>query len=721
MHQLFFILFLFSQILIPYAVSLEQYKYETVKHKPRAVELPEAQRLHKSFFAIGAALNHQPNSYNGLSAKDFAYYHNKDRQTYYVCLVQNLFLLNNGNELERAKVFNAIAFGNHPAQYHDVLSALLKVLQAKCDDTGKLVNLERDPYLTACIYQALKDALPHKVYLDVLKAMNDTTSVELLEAEQSYTFFGYYWTKFWESLNRLLNDYTKRSSCSWNQIINHPYNLKLKELFYHIDHKNLFDAQEIAKQDPLYAQMFSWCCNDFIAQQKQAQAIANQETEKLALIEDSCPFSLDNATHELERAQALNEALAEPMFAHKTFLLSKQSETLLNAVGINPNHFKQCYGNQVQQALHTEHLQIIEASAGIYFVPNQRQMIKDIIEHTVHFVDSARQYNKVGYVQKAITGTDCCWAFLECAQSIAKGVGKGVYQGTKNFVDYAVDHPVEALARPLVGNFILAYRLGHLTAQLINAGRIGVSAWRGDENAQQEWDQICTNITAVKDALAQKCKTLSLEESVQHATAFVTETFLDYKCANMLNKFYQTGERKTLELIDQLKNNIPPPPLHAVALTPEGFPIGIAGQAAAVATGNTNSVLKKLEDFGGGNSLFASMEKTGRGKSGGDKTELDKNQPSDNEPRFIKEKDVPKDKETILADPSFKKTNKFFDDARIYVKNGFYYYRDQMHKGKRAHLEVFNKRGKHLGEADPLTGILIPNTADKTKSIKNLI
>ena len=45
--------------------------------------------------------------------------------------------------------------------------------------------------------------------------------------------------------------------------------------------------------------------------------------------------------------------------------------------------------------------------------------------------------------------------------------------------------------------------------------------------------------------------------------------------------------------------------------------------------------------------------------------------------------------------------------SQVYKKGDKYYYRDIFHKGEVAHLEVFDKKGKHLGEADPITGELI--------------
>ena len=87
-------------------------------------------------------------------------------------------------------------------------------------------------------------------------------------------------------------------------------------------------------------------------------------------------------------------------------------------------------------------------------------------------------------------------------------------------------------------------------------------------------------------------------------------------------------------------------------------------------------------------------------------------------PEFIKDKRVPLDKETILHHTSFEKTKiPTVKGAQVYKNGDKFYHRDTFHKGKGAHLEVYNKKGKHLGEADPITGYLIENTADKTKKL----
>ena len=85
---------------------------------------------------------------------------------------------------------------------------------------------------------------------------------------------------------------------------------------------------------------------------------------------------------------------------------------------------------------------------------------------------------------------------------------------------------------------------------------------------------------------------------------------------------------------------------------------------------------------------------------------------------YITDNRVPMDSETILGSGTFQKTKIRVKGATVYKKGNRYYYRDTFHTGKSAHLEVFDKSGNHLGEADPKTGELRPGTADSSKKLK---
>lgn len=83
---------------------------------------------------------------------------------------------------------------------------------------------------------------------------------------------------------------------------------------------------------------------------------------------------------------------------------------------------------------------------------------------------------------------------------------------------------------------------------------------------------------------------------------------------------------------------------------------------------------------------------------------------------------MPQDHETFLSGDDFKRTKIRVKGATVYEKDGLYYYRDTLHVGEAAHVEVFDHTGrKHLGEADPISGVLDESKADATKSISKLI
>ncbi|MBS3028950.1 MAG: hypothetical protein HCA25_18230 [Dolichospermum sp. DET50] len=80
----------------------------------------------------------------------------------------------------------------------------------------------------------------------------------------------------------------------------------------------------------------------------------------------------------------------------------------------------------------------------------------------------------------------------------------------------------------------------------------------------------------------------------------------------------------------------------------------------------------------------------------------------------------PRDKQTILRDTTrFKKTANKCQGRIIYLESNTerYWYVDNFHEGKAAHLEVFDKTGKnHLGEAD-LDGNINYSKSDSDKTI----
>ena len=82
------------------------------------------------------------------------------------------------------------------------------------------------------------------------------------------------------------------------------------------------------------------------------------------------------------------------------------------------------------------------------------------------------------------------------------------------------------------------------------------------------------------------------------------------------------------------------------------------------------------------------------------------------------EHDPPTDAQTCLVKPPYKPSSLLNQGRKLYQHNtnGHYACVDNMHYGLKAHLEIFDKRGNHLYEAE-LNGMRRPNTRDPKKSL----
>lgn len=85
---------------------------------------------------------------------------------------------------------------------------------------------------------------------------------------------------------------------------------------------------------------------------------------------------------------------------------------------------------------------------------------------------------------------------------------------------------------------------------------------------------------------------------------------------------------------------------------------------------------------------------------------------------------VPKDKETILSNKTqYTDTGRIGPDNRKIYKgsDGNYYHMDNLHQGKGAEIEVYNKNGNHIGTANPKTGIIDRTNAVPGRNIKKYL
>jgi hypothetical protein len=77
---------------------------------------------------------------------------------------------------------------------------------------------------------------------------------------------------------------------------------------------------------------------------------------------------------------------------------------------------------------------------------------------------------------------------------------------------------------------------------------------------------------------------------------------------------------------------------------------------------------------------------------------------------------------TLKNKRKFVNTKRLWEKQYIYecLETGRFWYPDYFHKDNRKHYEIFDHKGKHLGEADE-NGLLQDGTSDPCKSIREIL
>lgn len=351
-------------------------------------------------------------------------------------------------------------------------------------------------------------------------------------------------------------------------------------------------------------------------------------------------------------------------YKNQSYNLNNNSQLLLSKYGYDTAHFTDCFGNQLHQAIHQESLNLLDCIDNLPCDSVLYDHQEALVDFTVAMVD----YNHEGLTDKAMNIGDLCWTLLDCGQAVAEGAALGVYFAAHDILT----NPIEATVCIVAKNQVLAYQLCKV---IYNVADIGLTAATNFDVAKEKWNTYTKPLNNIIDAINKK--EITLHDAVKGSTAFIVGWKTQGKLLGGLGKFCNTIKQNSINFI----KNSPLLNPQKYFTTPEGL------------------LFKATVE-----SIKSAQEK------------IISNLPI---PQFIKDDRVPLDKETILSNTVlFKKTKiPSVKGAQVYTKDNLFYHRDTFHTGKGAHLEVYNKKGLHLGEADLFTGILRPGTADKTKKL----
>ena len=307
-------------------------------------------------------------------------------------------------------------------------------------------------------------------------------------------------------------------------------------------------------------------------------------------------------------------------------------------------------------------------------VRNQYRSCKQLHKMTntiTDFTDAGIAYNNNNEAKNALLLADACWMILDCIQAVAEGL----VDGALHIVD-DIAHPVQTAQSIAESAAICGYYIGKIA---IECGHLGyLTILEHPDTVHEKLNAWKHNFSLIYKTIQEKQSSVKAHDIIKETVSMGVQFYATTKLLHGLGRLFKQAHKQVIifsQSISALKKT------HAFT-TPEGVVVRIADNAV--------EYMKNIQ------------------------------QPISNSfiPKFIQENRVPIDPETILKNIVFKKTKiPTVKGAQVYTKDNLFYHRDTLHRGKRAHLEVYNRKGLHLGEADPITGQLIPGTADKTKTL----
>lgn len=257
------------------------------------------------------------------------------------------------------------------------------------------------------------------------------------------------------------------------------------------------------------------------------------------------------------RLKSWQESIKERKFTAQNYALTAETTRLFQELDLDDKAFTKCYGNQFQQALHKEFVDVAN-KAGLLHLQSAKEDIKGLAKEIAAFSDLGSNYLKAGFVLKATYTADFCWALLDCGIAITEGTIRGL----KNTGEHLV-HPIETATKLGQAIFDAGYHLTQLLGTLVDD--IYISFTNPAESATR-LDQRIERTMALVQAIENKLKNMPPRDVAKKSAEIITEGWLEGKLLSIFGKFCSSS-KKFYENITKMTS------AEKVAVTAEGLPI----------------------------------------------------------------------------------------------------------------------------------------------------
>ncbi len=299
-------------------------------------------------------------------------------------------------------------------------------------------------------------------------------------------------------------------------------------------------------------------------QRYQEESVRKHFQGELPVIEDSVDeqqelhdiahtYNLHNKNHYETRLAALEDVVSNSRYTRDVYTLDDDVIRILSQSECDAKQYTTNYGNQLQQVIHRECIDIVSQTAQL----SVRSPLYDYKNSLANFTDSARSYNQEGSSGKAMQINDFCYALLDYGSAIVEGIACGVIGAAKDMIN----HPVQTALCVVASEYVLAYQLLKVTTNLAS---IGICYAFDKEAGAQQWHDYIEPITNVISAINNK--EVTLRNGIKGVVAVGTGIYAQGKMLKGLNSFYSTTKAKAFEFV---KNNPLVTPTEYMS-TPEG-------------------------------------------------------------------------------------------------------------------------------------------------------
>ena len=239
--------------------------------------------------------------------------------------------------------------------------------------------------------------------------------------------------------------------------------------------------------------------------------------------------------------------------SNRSYQLSKNAGISLESNGYFAQEFMHCSGNQLQQVIHQESIDLLEKTnllpCGSISYPHRNTL--------VNCVASINDYNKQGLIDQALCIADFCWTIFDYGQAVAEGVALGLYATVRDFKE----HPLEVVACAIAGKQVLIYQLCKV---LYNVADIGVTACFDCDKAHNKWDSYTEPLAHLISAIEEK--QITIRDCIKNGSALATGFIAQGKLLKGLHSLCRTTQHAVFNFA---KNNQFVDPKKYVAM-PEG-------------------------------------------------------------------------------------------------------------------------------------------------------